>query len=189
MKKLTLFLMILAAGFGFQACNNASTTNTDTVEAANDSNENNSNMAVKDDDSEFMVDAANGGMMEVEMGKLAQTKAQSQAVKDFAARMVADHSKANDELKALAATKNVTLPSAIDQDGQDHLADMGKKSGADFDKDYVDMMVKDHDKDVSMFEDEEKDAKDPDVKAWVSKTLPTLREHQQAIKAINDKQK
>jgi putative membrane protein len=189
MKKLSLFFMILAAGWSFQACNNANKSQTDTVEAAKDSNENNNKMAVKEDDSEFMVKAANGGMMEVEMGKLAQTKGHSKAVKDFGTRMVNDHSKAGDELKALAASKKVTLPASLDQDAQDHLTNMGKKSGADFDKDYVDMMVDDHDKDVKMFEDEEKDAKDPDVKAWVSKTLPTLKDHQQSIKAIKDKMK
>lgn len=182
--------MIMAAGWTFQSCNNANrSTNEDSVEAAMDSNANDTTMVVKDDDSDFMVKAANGGMAEVEMGKLAQTKAQSQDVKDFATRMVNDHSKANDELKSLAASKNVTLPASPDQDAQDHLADMGKKSGADFEKDYIDMMVDDHDKTVSMFEDEEQDAKDPDVKAWVSKTLPTLKEHQAAIKAIQDKHK
>jgi putative membrane protein len=101
--------------------------------------------------------------------------------------MVADHSKANEELKALAAGKNVILPTTMADDEQKHINDMSAMKGADFDKHYVDMMVDDHDKDVKMFEEAAEDAKDPDIRAWASKTLPVLKEHQAAIKAIKDK--
>jgi putative membrane protein len=187
MKRLSYLLMILTAGFIFQACNNASRTESDSVETANDSNENNNAAAVQEDDSEFMVKAANGGMMEVEAGKLAQQKALSQSLRDFASRMVTDHTKSGDELKALAATKNITLPATLGKDEQDHLTEMGGKTGSEFDKHYVDMMVADHDKTVNMFEDMANDARDADVKAWAAKTLPALKEHQQAIKAIKNK--
>jgi putative membrane protein len=187
MKKLSLLVM-LGAALSFQACT-SSNKQSDSVEAAKDSNENSTTMAVKEDDSEFMVNAANGGMMEVEAGKVAADKAQSKAVKDYAAMMVKDHTKAGDELKALAASKSVTLPAMLAEDEQKHLTDMSAKTGADFDKHYVDMMVDDHDKTIKMFEDEAKDGKDADAKAWAAKTLPTLKQHQDAIKAIKDKMK
>ncbi|MES3018688.1 MAG: DUF4142 domain-containing protein [Bacteroidota bacterium] len=186
MKKNLLFPMMIAASLSFYACNNAAKTETDSVEAAEDSNENVDN-DVKEDDSDFMIAAANGGMMEVEAGKLSQTNAASADVKGFGQRMIADHTKAGEELKALAAGKNVILPSVPGEDEQKHLNDMTNMKGADFDKHYVDMMVNDHDKTVSLFEDAAGHAKDADVKAWAAKTLPTLKEHQAAAKALKNK--
>lgn len=186
MKKLILLLMMGAAFTTFQACNSASKS-ADSVDSAKDSNEASSAIEVKDDDSDFMVKAANGGMMEVAAGKIAQTKGQSQAVKDFGAKMVADHTAAGDELKALAAVKNVTLPSSPGEDEQKHLNDMEQMSGKDFDKHYIDMMVKDHDKTIEMFEDAAKDGKDAAVRDWATKTLPTLKKHGEMVKAIKDK--
>jgi putative membrane protein len=186
MKKVILFSLFITSALTFQACNNVAKTETDSVEAAEDSNENVNN-DVKEDDSDFMIEASNGGMMEVEAGKLAQSNGASQAVKDFGARMVADHSKAGEELKAMASAKSVVLPTTLGEEEQKHITDMTAMKGADFDKHYVDMMVNDHDKTVSMFEEAAKDAKDADVRAWASKTLPVLKEHQTAIKAIKDK--
>jgi putative membrane protein len=188
MKKTILFSIAIASLLSFQACNNAAKTKTDSVEAAEDSNEIVSNN-VKEDDSDFMIKAANGGMMEVEAGKLAQQNAASPDVKDFGARMIADHTKAGDELKAMATAKNVVLPATLGEDEQKHLNDMTKMKGADFDKHYIDMMVKDHDKTVSMFEDAAKNANDADVRTWASNILPTLKEHDVAVKAIKDKMK
>ncbi|HEY4651370.1 MAG TPA: DUF4142 domain-containing protein, partial [Pontibacter sp.] len=98
----------------------------------------------QDDLSEFMTEAASGGMMEVELGNLAQQKGQSKEVKDFGRMMVTDHTKANEELKALAAQKNITLPTAMGEDHQEHVREVSKKTGADFDKAYMKLMVEDH---------------------------------------------
>jgi putative membrane protein len=186
MKKLIYLSMIASACFAFQACS-SSNKGADSVDSAQDSNKNSTAIELKDDDSEFMVNAANGGMMEVAAGKLAQTKGKSQAVKDFGAKMVADHTAAGDELKALAAVKNVTLPSSPGEDEQKHLNDMEQMSGKDFDKHYIDMMVKDHDKTIEMFEDAAKNGKDAAVRDWATKTLPTLKKHGEMVKAIKDK--
>ncbi len=185
MKKI-LFSLVIATAMTFQACNNSPKTETDSVDAAEESNENIDNN-VKEDDSDFMIEAANGGMMEVEAGKLSQTNGASQEVKDFGARMIADHTKAGEELKALAAAKNVVLPGNPGEDAQKHLNDMTKLKGAEFDKHYVDMMVNDHNETVNDFEEAARDAKDADVKAWASKTLPVLKEHQAAAKALKEK--
>ena len=140
-------------------------------------------------DPDFLKDAANGGMAEVELGKVASTKAANAEVKKFAQMMVADHSKANEELKALAAKKAIELPKEVDSSHKSTMDSLSRKTGADFDKAYVDDMVDDHEKDVSAFEDKAKNAKDADVKAFAEKTLPTLRKHLDAIKAIQAKMK
>ena len=137
-------------------------------------------------DKTFVEKAAIGGMAEVELGNLAQQKAASEDVKKFGARMVQDHSKANDELKSLAGNKGIALPSSPTKGQQRDLEKLGKKSGADFDKDYMKHMVSDHKKDVKEFEKEAKSGKDPELQAFASKTLPTLREHLQQAESTYD---
>ena len=136
---------------------------------------------LSDKDKEFMQDAAKDGMMEVEMGKMGQKQAKNAEVKKFATRMVTDHSKANTLLKALAKKKGVTLESEAPK--------MDKMDDATFDKDYMDQMVKDHEKDVAEFEAIAKDGSDADVKAWANKTLPTLKKHLEMAKEIQGKLK
>jgi len=140
-------------------------------------------------DSDFMMKAAQGGMAEVDMGNMASSKATNADVKKFGDRMVTDHSKANDELKQLAATKGVTLPTAVSAEEQKDMDALSAKSGKDFDKAYIDDMVKDHEKDVAEFEKASKDAKDADLKAWVTKTLPTLQGHLKMAKETQKKVK
>ena len=134
----------------------------------------------------FMKEAAQGGMAEVEIGKLAAGNAQDAEVKKFAQMMVTDHSKANEELKALAAKKNVTLPADMGPHKSDYDS-LAKMKGADFDREYVEGMVDDHEHDVAEFEKQAQNGADPDVKAFAAKTLPTLKKHLEAIKAIHAK--
>ncbi len=138
-------------------------------------------------DSKFMHEAATGGMAEVEMGRLAADKASSADVKQFGQRMVTDHGKANDELKALAQQKNVTLPAALDAQHKPTVDRLSKLSGAAFDRAYMREMVNDHNKDVAAFKKESTSASDADLKAWAGKTLPTLQEHQTMAKEIDGK--
>ena len=147
-----------------------------------------SGAALSSDDKEFMTEAAAGGMEEVELGRMAAQKGQSADVKKFGQRMVDDHSKANDELKQLAARKGVTLPTEMKDEQKEDRDKLSKLTGADFDKEYMKMMVDDHDKDVKEFQDEAESASDADLKAFVSKTLPTLKEHQSMAKEIKGKQ-
>lgn len=199
MKNRNAFLTLLLAASVFQACSNGTAsndttgtsspgnagTNTDAVEKAKDVNDN--NKTVNADDSKFMTKAASGGMMEVQLGQMAQQKAKDQRVKDFGAMMVRDHTKANDELKALAATKNIALPTTLADDHQKHVADMEKMAGADFDKHYISMMVDDHKEDISDFEKASGSAADADIKSFATKTLPVLRTHLDAANAIHNK--
>ncbi|HEX4494973.1 MAG TPA: DUF4142 domain-containing protein [Thermoanaerobaculia bacterium] len=136
-------------------------------------------------DTKFMKEAAMGGMEEVDLGKLAAQKAASADVKSFAQKMVDDHSKANDQLMQLATQKGVTLPTGMSSDEKSATAKLDKLSGADFDKAYVSMMVKDHKKDVADFQKEAKSGKDSDLKSWASTTLPTLQDHLKMIQGIS----
>jgi len=128
-------------------------------------------------DSAFAMKAAQGGMAEVKLGELASEKGTSQTVKDFGKRMVDDHGKANDELKSLASKKGWTLPTDISAKDQATYDRLSKMSGAQFDREYMSDMVKDHKTDVSEFQREADRGTDSELKAWAAKTLPTLQEH------------
>ncbi|GAB2537609.1 DUF4142 domain-containing protein [Spirosoma aerophilum] len=174
----------------FQACSEKKKESSDSVENAEDANEakEDAGTGATEESNEFAVKAATGGMMEVELGRLAQEKAQSKDVKDFGAMMVSDHSKANEELKSIAATQNITLPTTLGEDEQKHVNDLAKLSGAEFDKKYVSLMVDDHKEDIDLFKKAAEDDKtNPAVKSFASKTLPTLQKHMDEINAIDKK--
>ena len=128
-------------------------------------------------DSAWVMKVAKGGMAEVELGKLATEKAASDEVKKFGQRMVDDHSKANDDLKTLAQNKKITLPADMDPKEKALRDRLSKLSGAAFDRAYMQAMLADHRQDVPEFRKEANTGKDPDVKAFAAKTLPTLEEH------------
>ncbi len=117
-------------------------------------------------------------MMEVELGNLAQQQASSAKVKEFGALMVKDHSKANAELKSIASAKNIMLPSTYPQTIQQHIDEMKKMKGAEFDKHYMSMMVDDHVKDIALFKTATKD-NDTSISKFATKTLPVLETHLQ----------
>jgi putative membrane protein len=172
-----------------------SNENKDSVETAKDANEQKADSTTKmaeiaKDDQDFLVKAASGGLMEVQLGKLTAEKSASASVKEFGQKMVTEHSKLNDELRALAAQKNITIPSTP---GEDEMKDINKltdaKMGRDFDKDYMALMVDDHKNDLDKFEKAATDCKDPDIKAFAAKYVPTLKQHLDAAQAIRDKMK
>jgi putative membrane protein len=128
-------------------------------------------------DKKFVKEAVEGGMKEVKLGELAQKNGSSSEIRNLGQTMVTDHTKATDEAKALASRKGITVPTALNDSGQKEYDMLSKKTGADFDKEYAKTMVKDHKKDVGEFKKEADKGSDADVKAWASKTLPTLEHH------------
>lgn len=133
-------------------------------------------------DSTFVTKATQDGMAEVAIGKVAAERAQSADVKQFAQRMVDDHQKANDELKSLAEQEKIKVPSDMSKDQKAMQSRLEKLSGADFDKTYMREMVKDHENAVSMFEQYAKSGHNQQLKDWASKTLDTLKQHEQQAK-------
>jgi putative membrane protein len=195
MKKLTSIIVIALAAYALQGCNNGAKDAKATADSLNKTKDTTSNVAatggiaVNSDDATFATTAANGGMAEVALGKLAQEKSTNAQIKSFGAMMVTDHGKANDELMAIAKTKNITLPAAIDTAHQKKMDELSQKTGADFDKAYVDAMIDGHKKTLDLMQKEAKDGKDADLKAFAAKTAPTVQRHLDAINKIHDSMK
>lgn len=136
-------------------------------------------------DRKFMQKAAESGMFEVQVAQLAATKATDANVKSFASMLVDHHTAANNELIQLANMKGVELPAGPPRSKRHDIEKLGKKSGSEFDKDFVRQVgVKAHEKDIKLFEHASKDVKDAQLKAFIDKTLPVLQQHLQAAQAL-----
>jgi putative membrane protein len=142
---------------------------------------------VDKDASEFASRAAEGGMMEVELGQLASERAVSQRVKDFGAMMVKDHKAANEELKSVVGSLDISLPSMVSEGDKKEMDKLNKKNGKDFDKAYMNMMLDDHRKDVTEFRRAADKCSDQSLRDFASKTLPVLEKHLDSAKAITGK--
>ena len=135
MKKLSSTLMIALAALAFQACKSGVKDSTASADSANKTKDTSTNamatggIAVDKDDAKFVTTAANDGMAEVSVGKIAEQKAVSARVKSFAMMMVTDHTKAGDELKGIAKIKNITLPDSVSADSKKAIDDLSKKTG------------------------------------------------------------
>jgi putative membrane protein len=132
----------------------------------------------------FVNKAAQDGMTEVELGKLASGKSQSPAVKKFADRMVKDHGAANKELEAIAKAKGLQVPKKLDAEHQSMVEMLSGKSGAEFDGSYAKHMVADHAKAIALFEGASQ-LNDSDIAGFAKKTLPTLREHKKMADGLD----
>jgi putative membrane protein len=135
-------------------------------------------------DASFYKHAAEGGMAEVELGKLAQEKSTNASVKDFAAMMVTDHSTANDKLKSIADSKSISLPTSPSVGQMATKAKLEVLSGETFDKSYIKAMVKGHEETLAAFRKEAMSGQDSDAKAFAVATVPTIRAHLKKIKSI-----
>ena len=142
---------------------------------------------VDNDASEFASRAAEGGMMEVELGQLASERAVSQRVKDFGAMMVKDHKAANEELKSVVGSLDISLPSMVSEGDKKEMDKLNKKNGKDFDKAYMNMMLDDHRKDVTEFRRAADKCSEQSLRDFASKTLPVLEKHLDSAKAITGK--
>ena len=202
MKKLLFVSLLLTLGFAISCTNSRESSsntgpeknslptpssNTMATSANNTSASSNTNSTLAEEN--FWTTAAEGGIAEVEMGRIASQKAQNPEVKKFAQMMVADHTKANNELKAAAGKKKVKLPETYGPNQKSTIDELNRLTGADFDREYVQAMVDDHTADVALFEDQAQDDSDPEAKAFAAKTLPVLKKHLDAIKAIQTKMK
>lgn len=188
MKTSILSGIAFSAFFALQACNSGTSDNDDRdsasvhgdttgIQNGNSSTPANAPLGGTDTSVQsFITQAAVAGIMEVEAGKLAQEKANKAAIKAFGGKMVQDHTKANEELKGLASSKGVTVPATLPAAEQSHLDAMKQLSGAAFDKHYMEMMVNDHGKVISLFEQASMSPV-AEVKSWAEKTLPVLKSH------------
>ncbi len=135
-------------------------------------------------DYKFAKTAAVGGAMEVNLGKLASEKSTNPSVQQFGQKMVADHGKAGEQLTQIATKFGATLPTALSTAQQKEVEKLGALSGEAFDKEYVDMMVKDHKKDLKEFQDAAKNASNPELKEFAQTTSQTIQGHLTMIEDI-----
>lgn len=140
-------------------------------------------------DHTFINEAAQGGMLEVQLGERAATQAQNNEVKQFGQQMVTDHTKLNEQVAALAQSKGITLPTALSPAQKKEVDRLGGLEGATFDREYMRAMVKNHQKDVAAFSKAAKTAKDGDVQSLAKSALPTLQEHLKMAKSLSTKLK
>lgn len=205
MKKIFVSIILFSGTYIFSACNGNNSSsgsgtgsdsatavaNTDSSASADKmaatSNTDSGKAVINGDTKDFANKAAAGGMAEVELGKLAEQKATDPRVKDFATMMVNDHTLANNTFKTLATSKHIELPASVTAGQQKDIDALSKKSGKDFDKAYVDMMVDDHKATIMEFKSAEGKVSDSDVKNFITLTLPTLEKHLDAIQAIKSK--
>lgn len=138
------------------------------------------------DDRSFAEKAGDAGTAEVEHGKLGTQRASNPQVKAFAERMVADHTKASDELKTIAAGRGAQLGGMVRKPAHDSMNKLSKLKGAQFDREFMNHMVADHEKAVELFDKYSKTGKDADLKSYAVKTLPTLEQHLRDAVALRD---
>jgi putative membrane protein len=177
-------LMLVAIIATAQPRQNANRQGQNSNQSGAQSGANTQSMALSATDRKFVMEAAMGGMKEVELGRLAAERGASDAVKQFGQRMVDDHTRANSELMQLVTSKGVTPPTALDAKHQSLVAKMSQLSGEAFDRAYAKEMVKDHNKTIALFQREATRGTDADLKAFAQKTLPALQEHLSMARAL-----
>jgi len=184
--------LLLASSLCFISCSNSKTYEDDSKEVAEDQNEEKFDDTKLENDSEFAVTVADASMLEVQLGQLAQVNGSAPEVKKFGKEMIAAHTKAGEELKALALQKSISLPDALGEKSQKKYDDLAKKTGKDFDEAYADAMVSGHKDAEDAFKKEIDKGKDADLKSWATSTLPTVENHlamAKEIETVTDKKK
>lgn len=159
----------------------------DSINSSKDTATNTSDIiTVRENEAEFATNAADAGLAEINFANLAISKTTNPEIKAYANMMLKDHGIANDELMALAKSKNVTLPVAMSAEHQKRREDLSAKSGTDFDKGYAKMMEENHVKVLAFMEHQARKGTDPDFKAFAAKTVPVINAHLNAIRKIKD---
>ncbi|MFI5136443.1 MAG: DUF4142 domain-containing protein [Sphingobacteriales bacterium] len=190
MKKLCYMFMIAIGVYAIQGCNSTPKDEKATADSLNKVKDTSNNasatggIAVNNDDAKFASNAAAGGLTEVALGNLARQKSANEKIRNFGAMMVKDHSAANTELADLAKTKNISIPAAVSAEDQKKIDGLAKKTVKDFDKAYVDGMIKGHKDALKLFQDEAQNGTDADLKTFASKTVTVVQAHLEAITEI-----
>lgn len=173
-----LGVFVLLSGMSLAQQDQNTNANSGAVTSGAGNSNANQAMTAKSSDAKFMMTAAEGGMAEVAMARLALERASSDGVKQYAQRMVDDHTKAGEELMQLAATKGITLPTGPNAKHMALMEKLRQKSGAEFDRMYIkEAGVKSHESMEKLFTKQSVQGKDADARAFAAKTLPTVVEH------------
>lgn len=180
MKKMRLTFFIVIS-IGFQACNGdmnneeKTITHKETAQII---------VPIDRDDAQFALQAANNGMTEVELGRLAVKRGLDKRVKNFGAMMIKEHTKTNSKLQAIAKNKKIIFPVAIDTHDQKIIDELDKKTGKDFDSAYLTAMLQDHEHNIKLFQTATTQLMDPDLRNFAAKNLLIYKRHLDAINGI-----
>ena len=187
--------LVAAITIGGQACNNGTandqpkavdTSNTDPKERAEDANDAKMTSDSSEKNAQFLVDAAEINMEEIQLGELAQKNGSMKGVKELGKMMIKEHTKALADLKALAAKKNITSPVSLTEDGQEAYKKLSDEKGLDFDKSYAGKMVDGHESAIDKFEKAANNLSDADIKSWAASMLPGLKTHLEHSKMVEE---
>ncbi|MET3876719.1 DUF4142 domain-containing protein [Chitinophaga sp. OAE865] len=197
MKKLFFCCCTLTVLSGLWSCNNRSADSEKKAKAANEEKIDSQIMSNRladtavaipaKTDADFLVEAASGGMTEVQLGQLAQSNSVNREIKAFGEMMIRDHRKNRDKLKTLAQTKNIVLPDDISNHQQRIKERLEKRKGEEFDRAYISLMIDDHKKDIREFQKAAKNAADPEIRAFAMDQLPVLNSHLDSARNLQKK--
>ena len=190
MRKLVLVIMVFAVMcFGCTPTETTTNTNTNTnsVAAVSPTATPVRSGSPRQDDSAFAMNGAQANMAEIALGRLASQKSKNPEVKRFVQRLIADHTKANNALKPIAATKNITLPADVKPEQKETYDRLAKLSGAEFDREFMALMVTNHQKSEAAYQAESTNGTDPELKAFATTILPTIQEHLRMSQEIASK--
>lgn len=202
MKTLRYLVLYTFTLWGMQACNNPRSK--DAVSVAKKANEAKDTTNYIDmqglgseefpaiaslpySDSDFAVNVADRNMLEIELGKMSLTNSSNQEIKHFGQTMIDDYTKVNNELKTLAKQKDIVLPASPGHKNVKRINDLMDRTGDDFDKHYLNLMISSHKNTINLFESASNSATDADIKAFAHNTLPVLKKHLAEAKALKDK--
>jgi putative membrane protein len=185
MKKNILIFLAIAP---FISCSNKGKDSVEIADSTNkeiqDSTLNTTGVVVDEKSTAFLVKVANSGIAETEMATMANQKAVYPSVREFAAMLFHDHSAVNETVKNMAAQKNVSLPTNISEDKQKDIDNLKKMTGKNLDKAFIELMIKNHEAEITLFDNAQLDTKDTDVRAFAGKTLPVLKAHLDSARTL-----
>ena len=194
-----LILTFAALTYGLQGCNQGTNTADDSVEYAHEQNESIEDAAREgaseferginlenNDDAEFAVEAVSAGLAEINAGKVAQEKATNPRVKEFSAQIVEEYTRATDELKTLAEDKNIVVPTAPGENELREIADLNAEEGAEFDKEYINLIANDQNDVIDLYENAVENVDDPEIREFASRTLALLKANVEEAKTIEE---
>lgn len=184
-KRVLFYATFLAFFLTFASCNDNKSQ--DTKEIAEEHNDDKFTHDNQEDDAQFLVNAAEINIKEIQLAQLAQQNGKTAEVRELGKMMEDAHTKSQNELIALANSKKVTIPSSITDDAQDTYKELNEKRGDGFDKAYVDLMVNQHDEVIEIFEDALNNSYDYEIKNWARSSLPDLRKHQSHAQKCQNK--
>ncbi len=182
---LTVLLALLVFGLlGFAQTSSTTSANKQSSDTSSAQSSNTSNAKMNSTDQNFVTQAAQDGMGEVAIVKVAEQKATDPQVKNLAKKLLDDHNKADDQLKDIASKQDITLPSDMSQQDKDRVDRLSKLSGKQFDQAFLKEQVKDHQKDIQAFQNEANNGQDPQLKQWAQNKLSVLRDHLQMAQKL-----